>query len=85
MDHHSEWNSISDEMVSTNESLKRFGALSDVDSYETWRILEQKFSRLEFERREIDLRALRRLALYLNDEQRRGFPLLQDFDPSSDD
>ena len=79
MDHRTEWNSISDEMASINESLKRFGALSEVDSYENWRILEQQFSRLEFERREIDLRALRRLALYLNDEQRRGFPSLQDF------
>lgn len=82
-DHRADWNAISDEMAAINLLLRNFGALSDEDSFETWRVLEQAFSRLSFERREVDMRALRRLALYLNDTQRKRFSALQDFDHAS--
>lgn len=81
-DHRVDWNAISDEMASLNEMLRSFGALSDEDSFETWRVLEQSYSRLEFERREVDMRALRRLSLYLDAAQRKRFPSLVDLDAS---
>jgi len=84
-DHRSDWNAISDEMADLNLMLRSFGALSDEDAYENWRVLERNFSRLEFERREVDMRALRRLGLYLNDGQRERFPSLRDFDEASSD
>ena len=79
-DHRADWNVISDEMASVNQLLRSFGALSDEDSFETWRVLEQTFSRLNFERREVDMRALRRLSLYLDATQRRRFPGLVTLD-----
>ena len=82
-DHRSDWDAISGEMASVNEMLRGFGALSDEDSFESWRVLEQTFSRLEFERREIDMRALRRLSLYLRDVQRKRFPSLLDLEEAS--
>ena len=84
-DHRSDWDAISGEMASVNEMLRGFGALSDEDSFESWRVLEQTFSRLEFERREIDMRALRRLSLYLRDAQRKRFPSLLDLEEAADD
>ena len=84
-DHQMEWTRISDEMASINQLLRGFGALSDESTFDSWRTLEQSFSRLEFERREVDMRALRRLSLYLNTDQRKRFPVLQNFDDTSGD
>lgn len=84
-DHRADWNAISDEMASVNQLLRGFGALSDEDSFETWRVLEQTFSRLDFERREVDMRALRRLSLYLDANQRKRFPGLVNLDESAGD
>ena len=84
-DHRADWNVISDEMASVNQLLRGFGALSEEDSFETWRVLEQTFSRLNFERREVDLRALRRLSLYLDATQRKRFPGLVILDESTVD
>ena len=61
-------------MASVNESFES-SELSK-DSFESWRVLEQSFARLEFERREIDMRALRQLSLYLRDAQRKRFQLV---------
>ena len=71
------WEQLSDEMAGVREKIKEFGALSGPETYDDFRVLEQRYKQLEFEREETNLRALRRLALYLSPEQRVRIRALQ--------
>ena len=80
-EHEVAWERISDEMVSVRDELRGFGALSPSDTYEDYHVLDQRFKKLEFDREEVNLRALRRLSRYLTPEQReriRALRILED-------
>ena len=65
-----DWEKLSDEMATVREAMKKFGALSAPDEYGEYQKFEQRYKQLEFQRNELNERALRRLALYLSPEQR---------------
>lgn len=71
------WETLSDEMATVRDSLKRFGALTGPETYDDFHVLDQRYKRLEFEREETNLRALRRLSRFLTPSQRERIRALR--------
>ena len=69
-DYRIEWTRLSREMAELRGKMSGFGAGTPPEEFDDWRELQQRYQALEFQRDEASLRALRRLARYLEPDQR---------------